>query len=178
MTFQPTLNTSSGRYSPDDVPTYTQLLLCSPSFQEVSTYAKLIACTIVLIIFQPTFQPTLNKSSVRVLMTFQPTLETWHFTDSISLCRPWASLYPLPPPLPPRGGFYHMVISGYLDHQSTQFRLSASELVAVCVCGAGSNKCTIWNSKLRWPCLLATHLLWQKRSFPYIVLLFEQFNML
>ena len=50
--------------------------------------------------------------------------------------------------------------------------------VAVCVCGAGSNKCTIWNSKLRWPCLLATHLLWQKRPFPYIVLLFEQFNML
>ena len=27
------------------------------------------------------------------------------------------------------GGFYHMVISGYLDHQSTQFRLSASELL-------------------------------------------------
>ena len=26
-------------------------------------------------------------------------------------------------------GFYHMVISGYLDHQSTQFRLSASELL-------------------------------------------------
>ena len=32
-----------------------------------------------------------------------------------------------PPPSP--GGFYHMVISGYLDHQSTQFRLSASELL-------------------------------------------------
>ena len=36
-------------------------------------------------------------------------------------------------PPPPRGGggegFYHMVISGYLDHQSTQFRLSASELL-------------------------------------------------
>ena len=27
------------------------------------------------------------------------------------------------------GDFYHMVISGYLDHQSTQFRLSASELL-------------------------------------------------
>ena len=40
--------------------------------------------------------------------------------------------------------------------------------VAVCVCGAGSNKCTIWNSKLRWPCLLATHLLWIKRPFPYL----------
>ena len=39
--------------------------------------------------------------------------------------RPWASLYP--PPL--AGGFYPMVISGYLDHQSTQFRLSASELL-------------------------------------------------
>ena len=40
------------------------------------------------------------------------------------------------PPLPPLGGgggggrgFYHMVISGYLDHQSTQFKLSASELL-------------------------------------------------
>ena len=48
--------------------------------------------------------------------------------------RPWASLYPLPPapPPPPRGrwgGFHHMVISGYLDHQSTQFRLCASELL-------------------------------------------------
>ena len=35
---------------------------------------------------------------------------------------------PHPPPPHPQGGFYHMVISGYLDHQSTQFRLSASEL--------------------------------------------------
>ena len=35
---------------------------------------------------------------------------------------------PIPPLLPP-GGFYYMVISGYLDHQSTQFRLSASELL-------------------------------------------------
>ena len=35
--------------------------------------------------------------------------------------------YTPPPPLP--GGFYHMVISGYLDHQSTQFRLSASKLL-------------------------------------------------
>ena len=34
-----------------------------------------------------------------------------------------------PPPFPPLRGFYHMVISGYLDHQSTQFRLSASELL-------------------------------------------------
>ena len=34
---------------------------------------------------------------------------------------------PLPPH--PPGGFYHMVIPGYLDHQSTQFRLSASELL-------------------------------------------------
>ena len=32
-------------------------------------------------------------------------------------------------PPPPPGEFYHMVISGYLDHQSTQFRLSASELL-------------------------------------------------
>ena len=36
-----------------------------------------------------------------------------------------------PPPPSPRGGGggYHMVISGYLDHQSAQFRLSASELL-------------------------------------------------
>ena len=27
------------------------------------------------------------------------------------------------------GGGFYMVISGYLDHQSTQFRLSASELL-------------------------------------------------
>jgi len=34
-----------------------------------------------------------------------------------------------------------MVISGYLDYQSTQFSLYASELaVAVCVCGAGFNE--------------------------------------
>ena len=40
--------------------------------------------------------------------------------------------YTPPPPPPPGvgvGGFYHMVISGYLDHQSTQFRLPASELL-------------------------------------------------
>ena len=37
--------------------------------------------------------------------------------------------FPLPPPPPGGGGVYHMVISGYLDHQSTQFRLSASELL-------------------------------------------------
>ena len=59
--------------------------------------------------------------------------------------------------------------------------------VAVCVCGAGSNKCTIWNSKLRWPCFLATHLLWEKKghfhrlfyclnsficcSFPFLIVL-------
>ena len=49
------------------------------------------------------------------------------------------------PPSP--WGFYHMVISGYLDHQSAQFRLSASELLLfVSQCGVGSNKCTIWNS--------------------------------
>ena len=35
--------------------------------------------------------------------------------------------YTNPFPLP--WGFYHMVISGCLDHQSTQFRLSASELL-------------------------------------------------
>ena len=34
---------------------------------------------------------------------------------------------PIPPP--PPGGFYPVVISGYLDHQCTQFRLSASKLL-------------------------------------------------
>ena len=34
---------------------------------------------------------------------------------------------PIPPS--PLWGFYHMVISGYFDHQSAQFRLSASELL-------------------------------------------------
>ena len=38
--------------------------------------------------------------------------------------------HPHPPtPHPGGGGGYHIVISGYLDHQSTQFRLSASELL-------------------------------------------------
>ena len=32
-------------------------------------------------------------------------------------------------PTPPPRGFDHMVISGYLDHPRTQFRLSASELL-------------------------------------------------
>ena len=44
---------------------------------------------------------------------------------------------PSPHPPPPAGGggggggerFYHLVISGYFDYQSTQFRLSASELL-------------------------------------------------
>ena len=88
--------------------------------------------------------------------------------------RPWARLYPPPPPLRgilPHGNFW------VLDHQSTQFRLSASELLLfVSVVLVLIN--TIWNSKLRWPCLLATHLLWQKRPFPYIVLLFKQFPFL
>ena len=41
---------------------------------------------------------------------------------------PAYNLPPPPPPHPPHPGFYHMVISGYLDHQSTQFRLSARKL--------------------------------------------------
>ena len=77
---------------------------------------------------------------------------------------------PPPPPLTPHPhrGFYHMVISGYLDHQSTQFRLSASELLLFVSVVLVLMKCTvstIWNSKLRWPCLLATPLLWQKNHF-------------
>ena len=54
---------------------------------------------------------------------------------SLSLCRSCRGCLsshidhePAYTPLPP-WGFYHMVISGYLDHQSTQFRLSASELL-------------------------------------------------
>ena len=84
--------------------------------------------------------------------------------------------YTPPPPQPrgilPHGNFWVPSPSKYT------VQVVCKWAVAVCVCGAGSNKCTKWNSKLRWPCLLATHLLWQKRPFPYIVLLFEQFNML
>ena len=71
------------------------------------------------------------------------------------------------PPPPPGGG------GGILPHGNFWVPWPSKYIVqvvckwavAVCVCGAGSNKCTIWNSKLRWPCLLATHLLWQKSHF-------------
>ena len=58
---------------------------------------------------------------------------------------------PIPPPPGGGGGGYHMVISGYLDHQSTQFRLSASELLLFVSVVLVLMKCTmsiIWNSKL------------------------------
>ena len=84
---------------------------------------------------------------------------------------------PIPPPPPPRGILPHG--NFWLPWPSKYtVQVVCKWAVTVCVCGAGSNKCTVWHSKLRWPCLLATHLLWQKRPFPYIVLLFEQFNML
>ena len=75
---------------------------------------------------------------------------------------------PAPPPPPgggilPHGNFWVPWPSKYT------VQVVCKWAVAVCVCGAGSNKCTICNSKLRWPCLFATHLLWQKRPFPYIV---------
>ncbi len=79
---------------------------------------------------------------------------------------------PLPLGILPHGNFWVPWPSKYT------VQVVCKWAVAVCVCGAGSNKCTIWNSKLRWSCLLATHLLWQKRPFPYIILSFEQFNML
>ena len=97
-------------------------------------------------------------------------LEVLRMTQSSTDYRPWASLWP--PGILPHGHFWVPWPSKYT------VQVVCKWAVAVCVCGAGSNKCTIWNSKLRWPCLLATHLLWQKRPFPYIVLLFEQFNML
>ena len=84
------------------------------------------------------------------------------------------------PPLPrilPHGNFWVPWPSKYT------VQVVCMWVLAVCVCGAGSNKCTVWNSKLRWPCRLASHLLWQKRKekkrpFPYIILLVEQVNML
>ena len=83
---------------------------------------------------------------------------------------------PHPPPPTTRGILPHNFWVSWPSKYTVQ--VVCKWAVAVCVCGAGSNKCTIWNSKLPWPCLLATHLLWQKRSFPYTVLFFEQFNML
>ena len=69
---------------------------------------------------------------------------------------------PIPPPPPPgvlpHGDFWVPWPSKYT------VQVVCKWAVAVCVCGAGSNKCTIWNSKLRWPCLLATHLLWEKKK--------------
>jgi len=51
----------------------------------------------------------------------------WNMLIDRDIIWPWASLYPRPLPSP--WGFYHMVISGYLDYQSTQFRLSASKVL-------------------------------------------------
>ena len=84
---------------------------------------------------------------------------------------------PIPSPPPPGGDVTNCNVWVPWPSKYT-VQVVCKWAVAVCVCGAGSNKCTIWNSKFRWPCLLATHLLWQKMSFPYIILLFEQFNML
>ena len=91
--------------------------------------------------------------------------------------RPWASLSPPPPP--PRigwgvgggraggvggrrGGGYQMLISEYLDHESTQFRLSASELLLFV-----SVVLVLINALSEIPnrddVLLTAHSLWQKR---------------
>ena len=79
--------------------------------------------------------------------------ETQHY-------RPWASLYSPPPRgILPHGNFWVPWPSKYT------VQVVCKWTVAVCICGAGSNKCTIWSSKLRWPCLLVTHLLWQKSHF-------------
>ena len=69
-----------------------------------------------------------------------------------------------------------MVISGYLDHQSTQFRLSASELLLFV-----SVVLVLINALYGIPnCddLVSYQLIYYdpKKPFPYIVLLFEQFN--
>ena len=69
-----------------------------------------------------------------------------------------------PPPPPPPGILPHGNIWVPWPSKYT-VQVVCKWAVAVCVCGAGSNKCTIWNSKLRWPCLLATYLLWQKGHF-------------
>ena len=67
-----------------------------------------------------------------------------------------------------------MVISGYLDHQSTQFRLSASELLLFV-----SVVLVLINALYGIPnCddLVSYQLIYYdpKKPFPYIVLLFEQ----
>ena len=114
--------------------------------------------------------------SPKVQNNLQAAPVEWMVAAHIKENRPWASLYPAPPPPPPgilpRGNIWVPWPSKYT------VQVVCKWAVAVCVCGAGSNNGTVWNSKLRWPCLLATHLLWQKRPFPYIILLFEQFNML
>ena len=84
---------------------------------------------------------------------------------------------PISPPPPPSGGgggiFYHKVISGYLDHQSTQFRLSASELLLFV-----SMVLVLINALYGIPnCddLVSEQLIYydqKKRPFPYIILLF------
>ena len=81
--------------------------------------------------------------------------------SSLMPYRPRASLYPPPPSSPgilPHGNIWVPWQSKYT------VQVACKWAVAVCVCSADSNKCTIWNSKLRWPCLLATHLLWHKKK--------------
>ena len=50
--------------------------------------------------------------------------------------------------------------------------------VAVCVCGAGSNKCTILEFQIAMTLSLSNSFIMTKKPFPYIILLLEQFNML
>ena len=64
---------------------------------------------------------------VRVCACVRACVQVWFEGNTVVLDHE-----PAYTPLPPGGGgegFYHMVTSGYLDHQSTQFRLSASELL-------------------------------------------------
>ena len=118
-----------------------------------------------------------------ILLVFIQVISCTGFSghDKLGRNRPWASLYHHPIPR----GFYHMVINiwvPWLPKYTVQ--VVCKWAVAVGICGAGSNKCIIWNSKLQWPCLLATHLLWpppppkKKEAICIYYFIFEQFNML
>ena len=83
--------------------------------------------------------------------------------------RPWAP--------PPTSNNLPQVIAGYLDHQSTQFRLSASELlpfvsvglVLIYALSGIPNAMTL---------PLSSSFIMKKRPFPNIILLFELLNLL
>ena len=78
--------------------------------------------------------------------------------------------------------WYHQrlpkVISGYLDHQSTQFRLSASEQLLFVSMVLVLINALYTEFQIAMTLSLSNSFIMTKRPFPYIILLFEQFNML